>query len=331
MEMITFAFGNPAILMTHPQFMTPVTLSTPFISIGPGSRCLFVGSCFAAEVGTRAEASGVRATVNPVGTLYNMQSIADALRRWQQGVKTAEDVVFEGVDGLWHSRLHGSLCDGESREECLSHCCKVDAAGAAAFKEADFILVTAGTNRLYRHRESGLVVTNCHKQPAGEYTEEAQSPEKIVAAWSPWLAALPKDKQVVFTVSPYRYVKYGLHESQLAKSVLLLAIDELCRRHTNCVYFPAYEIILDELRDYRFFAADMLHVNGVAADYVWNKFREWSFSLDMILLSQEWELLRNRVNHRPRSPHSDAYRRFAEETARLAASFECKWGRPFPS
>ncbi|MBQ7634220.1 MAG: GSCFA domain-containing protein [Bacteroidaceae bacterium] len=315
-------------MLQDPLFRTPVALPARHVSVGVQTHCLFVGSCFAEEVGRRAQTAGVQAAVNPCGTLYNMSSLLGALRRWQTGNTVESGAVFQGTDGLWHSRQHASLCDGQTQDECLSLSCAADRAGTQAFAEADIILVTAGTNRLYRHKQSGQVVANCHKQPAGEYLEQEQSPEEMVAEWSPWLAALPEGKQVVFTVSPYRYVKYGMHGSALSKSALLLAIDALCRMHPNCHYFPAYEIVLDELRDYRFFAPDMLHVSPVAADYVFERFKAWAFTPEMVTFAQEWAELLHRKAHRPRRPGTAAHTHFLEETERLADDFSKKWGRP---
>ena len=317
--------------MTDHTFRTPVPLPSERLVIEPQTHCLFVGSCFSDEVGQRASAAGVCAVSNPAGALYNMESLRLALQRWQDGRLTTGNDVFEGADGLWHSRQHSSACDGRDKAECLMRCRQSDEVGIAAFRKADIILATAGTNRLYRHRESSAVVANCHKQPASEYTEESQSVSGMVEAWCPMLESLPSDKRVVFTVSPYRYAKYGMHGSQLAKAALLLAIDELCRRFPSCVYFPAYEIVLDELRDYRFYAPDMLHVSPVAADYVWQRFRSWTFSPRMEAFANDWEKIRLRASHRPRNPESPAQQRFEEETRAAILQLEKKWGRSFPS
>lgn len=311
------------------MFRTPVSLPAETLTIEPHTHCFFVGSCFADEVSRRAIEVGVDAVSNPAGALYNMESLRLALQRWCEGVLTAESEVFEGVDGLWHSRWHSSVCDGRDREECLMRCRQADEIGIEAFRRADVVLVTAGTNRLYRHRATGTVVANCHKQPAAEYVEEAQRVEEMVEAWQSMLNDWPAGKRVVFTVSPYRYAKYGMHHSHLAKAALLLAIDELCRRFPACVYFPAYEIVLDELRDYRFYAPDMLHVSPVAADYVWQRFRSWTFSPQMENFATEWEKLRLRVSHRPRVPDSPAWQRFEEETLAAIRRFEAQWGRMF--
>ncbi len=313
--------------MPEPLFRTPVSLPERTLHVDASTRCLFIGSCFAEEVGKRAKDAGVMVVCNPRGTLYNMESLRLALSDWAEDSPTKEDDVFEGSDGLWHSMKHSSCCDAESREACLTLCREADTQGARALKEANIIAVTAGTNRIYRHTATGKVVANCHKQPAREFSEEDQTTAQIVESWTPLLEGLTKNKRVVFTVSPYRYAKYGFHSNQLCKATLLLAIEELCKRFEGCVYFPAYELVLDELRDYRFYAQDMLHVSPAAADFVWEKFREWTFTKNMAALSQEWTNIRQRQNHRPIRPQSKAHLEFEEQTNKLINLFERKWGR----
>ena len=307
------------------MFRTPVSLPTKSVVITPHSGLLFVGSCFAAEVGERARSAGLNAVVNPAGTLYNMESLLGALQRWGGGCKDLEDHIYEGADGLWHSSLHSSVCDGLSREECAARCHEVERIGKVAFEEAKVVFVTAGTNHLYCRKVDGCVVANCHKQPADEYVERIQSFDEIVSHWETWLSTLSAEKRVVFTVSPYRYAKYGMHESSLSKATLLLAIDELCRRFAQCVYFPSYEIVLDELRDYRFYKADMLHVNSVATEYVWQRLAEWAFAPVTHEFVRERQTLCKRVEHIPRRADSECYRLFEQETERLIAAFETKW------
>lgn len=315
--------------MPVPLFRTPVSLPPKSVAIAPNTGLLFVGSCFAAEVGERALSAGLKAVVNPAGTLYNMESILGALQRWSDSCNNCEDHIYEGADSLWHSCLHSSVCDGLSIEECVARSQEAERIGKSAFQKANVIFVTAGSNHLYCRKVDGCVVANCHKQPADEYVERIQSFEEIVSHWGAWLSTLPAEKRVVFTVSPYRYAKYGMHESRLSKAALLLAIDELCRQFVQCVYFPSYEIVLDELRDYRFYKADMLHVNSIATAYVWQRLSEWAFTPATHEFVRECQSLCKRVEHVPRRADSEQYSLFEQETERLIAAFETKWGIPF--
>ena len=146
------------------------------------------------------------------------------------------------------------------------------------------------------------------------------STDAIVRSWQSLLTLLPERMKVVFTVSPYRYAKYGFHGSQLSKSTLLLAVDALCRADSRCLYFPAYEIVLDELRDYRFYDADMLHVSEQAVEYVWERFRAWAFTEEMTTFAQEWAEISKALAHRPLHPDSEAFRRFEAATRLLRRS-----------
>ena len=147
---------------------------------------------------------------------------------------------------------------------------------AARFRSLKVLFLTLGTNRYYRLNDNGRVVANCHKQPGARFTEEQLDVEGAKEVLGEALEALWQvnpSLQIVFTVSPYRYAKYGFHGSRLGKAVLLLAVDGICRAHEGrCFYFPAYEIVLDELRDYRFYAADMLHPSEVAVEYILGTF-----------------------------------------------------------
>lgn len=268
---------------------------------------------------------GFRVDANPFGVLYNPESIRQALLSLLDGLP---DDIYFAHDGLWHSWLHSGAFSVPSREECartvaLRHC-----AARRLLPGLDRLYVTFGTNRAYRLRAAGgagRVVANCHKVPRGSFVEEELTPEAVVSAWSPLLARLfaaAPALQVVFTVSPYRYAKYGFHGNQLAKSALLLAVDALCRRFEGrCHYFPAYEIVLDELRDYRFYDPDMLHPSPQAVAYVWERFAAWSFDEATHRLLREWEPLRRALLHRPFRPSSEAHSAFLRKIGDRAAAF----------
>ena len=189
---------------------------------------------------------------------------------------------------------------------------------AARFRSLKVLFLTLGTNRYYRLNDNGRVVANCHKQPGGQFTEEQLGVEGAKEVLGEALEALWQvnpSLQIVFTVSPYRYAKYGFHGSRLGKAVLLLAVDGICRVHEGrCFYFPAYEIVLDELRDYRFYAADMLHPSEVAVEYIWERFSEVCFPAETRSFMAEWEAVAKALSHRPLHPESAAYREFLRQT-----------------
>ncbi len=311
------------------EFRTPVDLPPRRVPLRHGDRCLLLGSCFAEHIGRRMAESGFRVDVNPFGVLYNPESIRQSLLALLDGLPT--DIYF-AHDGLWSSWLHSGDFSAATREACARRVAARYAPARDLLPRLDRLYVTFGTNRAYRLSApggDGRVVANCHKMPRATFVEEAATPEAIVAAWSSLLPRLfdaSASLQVVFTVSPYRYAKYGLHGSQLSKSALLLAVDALCRRFEGrCHYFPAYELVVDELRDYRFYDADMLHPSPQAVAYVWERFAEWSFDEATHGVLREWEPLLRALRHRPLHPDTAAHSTFLGKIAQRAAGFMEKY------
>ena len=193
------------------------------------------------------------------------------------------------------------------------------------------VFLTLGTNHVYRLKETGEIVDNCEKRPAALFQEEELTVSECAAYLQQaveLLKAHNAEVQVVLTVSPIRYRKYGYHKSQLSKATLLLAIDQL--RHqtshiTHLSYFPAYEILMDELRDYRFYATDMLHPSEQAVDYVWEQLSDWCFSTEAKTFMDEWRPIRDALQHRPFHPESEEYRRFMEKTQERLKAFKEKY------
>lgn len=277
----------------------------------PESRLMLLGSCFAENVGRRMAGAGMRAEVNPFGVLYNPESLRLALTALLDGLP-GDDVFFEGRDGLWHSWLHSGVFSAPTREACRRVVAERLDAAARALRQTDVLFVTFGTADVYTLAD-GRTVANCHKEPAATFHQRRLTVGKIVETWLMLLGRLRQANrklQVVMTVSPYRYAKLGLHGSQLTKSVLLLATDEICRQAGECFYFPAYEIVTDELRDYRFYDRDMLHPSAQAVDYVWERLAGWCFEPSLLSFMAEREALDRDLSHRPLHPGSAAHLQF---------------------
>ena len=183
---------------------------------------------------------------------------------------------------------------------------------------ADFAVLTLGTNHVYRLKETDEIVDNCQKRPQSLFREEVLSIDECVGFLSQTVDSLVMrnpDIKVIITVSPIRYAKYGFHESQLSKAVLLLSANEMEKRYAGKVfYFPAYEIVNDELRDYRFYASDMLHPSEQAVEYIWECFSVSLFGADTLQFLKEWQPIREAINHRPFNPDSEAYKEFVNNT-----------------
>lgn len=287
------------------EFRTIVDLPKTALTVTPASRVLLIGSCFADSIGARMKEAlpDGQVCVNPFGVLYNPESIRMALEILLEGSLFFPDAyIFKGRDGLWHSWLHSTHFSAQERIDCKRKIMEAFERASTLLREADILTITLGTNHAYLHRTQGYVVGNCHKELATTFQEQTIDLETICNAWNPLLEALARELprlKVLFTISPYRYAKYGMHGNQLAKSTLMLSVDRLCAANDNALYFPAYEIVTDELRDYRFFDADMLHPSAQASDYVWQRFREWTFSSETSRQAQTLEKERRRTAHKP--------------------------------
>ena len=246
---------------------------------------LFVGSCFADNIGRRFEEEKFRAVVNPYGVMYNPVSI----------LHTVGCYVDENRDSLAAARPEEEF----GREVPL----------VAVF--------TLGTNHVYRLKETGEIVDNCQKRPQRLFQEEEltidQCRDALAEAVDKLWGIVP-GVQVIITVSPIRYAKYGFHGSQLSKATLLLAADRLCREYGCCSYFPAYEIVNDELRDYRFYKEDMLHPSDQAVAYIWERFSAAYFSKETNAFLEKWRPIKAALNHRPFNPDSEEHQIFVQRT-----------------
>ena len=250
------------------KLQTIVDIKPSEWKIGYEDKILMLGSCFSDEIGEQMQQRYLNVTCNPFGTLYNPLSIAQAINI-QSSISNLQLVYH---DGLWHSMAHHGSFSKATKEEAEQAIRASIETMQQALKEATVIIVTFGTAWVYE--KDGQIVGNCHKLPESCFTRRRLSIEEIVAAWRPILDRYP-DKHWLFTVSPIRHIRDGLHENQLSKATLLQAIDQMVHgKWTNgkLHYFEAFEIMLDELRDYRFYADDLVHPSSLAVNYIWERF-----------------------------------------------------------
>ena len=250
------------------KWQTPVAEGKCSVPLRAGDEIMVLGSCFADETGRRLAECGLDVCVNPFGTLYNPVSVCNSISRLQCGVPfTQEDCVEMGA---------GSFAR-PTPEAFLEHANAALETASARWKTASKVLITLGTAWCWRHLPEGEIVSNCLKRPAGEFSRERLTVPQTAALLKSLVQRYP-DKFFVFTVSPIRHLSDGAHGNQVSKSILLLALEEVCAAFPDrTVYFPAYEILLDELRDYRFYAEDMVHPSLQAAEYVFGKFLSFAF------------------------------------------------------
>lgn len=262
------------------EFRTIVNIPRPTFELEPCERILFVGSCFADNIGKRFEEEKFRAMVNPFGVMYNPVSVLHTVKKVAN--HTFDTAVF-----------------------------------------------TLGTNHVYVERATGEIVDNCQKRPQREFEERELTVEECADALREAITLLRQANpkvNVIITVSPIRYAKYGYHRSQLSKAVLLLAADKVIKEEGERVYyFPAYEIVNDELRDYRFYKADMLHPNEQAVEYIWEQLVATCFSAEAKQFLEEWRPIKEALAHRPFNPEAAAYQDFIKKTKEKAKMLELKY------
>lgn len=291
------------------KLYTSVDIAPSPKKIAYNDKILLLGSCFADNIGTKFGEYYFQTTVNPYGTLYNPASIAKAISGIGNGVS---DIGFVEHNGLWHSLSHHGSFSRADKEDLVRACEQSRVQLREALQQASTMIITFGTAWVYEYEDK--VVANCHKLPANRFVRRRMTVDEIVEIWQPILAAMP-DKHWIFTVSPIRHIKDGLHENQISKAILLQAVDRLTAKQLDSPigglsYFPSYEIMLDELRDYRFYAEDMVHPSAVAVDYIWQRFVDTYMTADMQnemrTLHQLWRDRHHRFLH-PDSPDAQQF------------------------
>ena len=302
------------------EFRTIVDIKKQEPDITYSDKIMMFGSCFAENIGEKLQKSKFQTLVNPFGILYNPESVCASLERISAKKLFAENELFEH-EGVWKSFSHHSRFAELLPQAFLENANKKLEEASEFLQTTDFLIITFGTSWIYRLKESGKVVSNCHKLPGTLFIREKLSPDEIVETYTGliWkLLQIRPEINIIFTVSPIRHRKDGMHENQLSKAVLLLAIEQLQRLFpSNIIYFPAYEIVLDELRDYRFYAEDMVHPSETAIQYIWECFSNCFFSEETKKQLFEIEKLNAAVRHRPFNPQSKAFQEFIGKNLKL--------------
>ncbi|MBR6036998.1 MAG: GSCFA domain-containing protein [Bacteroidaceae bacterium] len=286
------------------EWMTRIDIPQSEWKMKAGAKVLLVGSCFADEIGAKMVRGGFDALINPFGTLYNPASIAASLLRSiseRAYAANSIELVQEVADGIWHSWMHHSSFSSADRDVLVERMNATVQQVANFLRGADVLIITFGTAIIYRLKETGMLVANCHKQPDSLFVRERLSAYDIADQWKMLLQLLEgvnPQLKVIFTVSPIRHKRDGYHVNQVSKGILLQAVDEM-----GVEYFPSYEIMMDELRDYRFYADDMIHPSGQAVEYIWQRFQDTYFdnkTKDAVAkATKEWA----RQQHRPIIKH----------------------------
>lgn len=296
------------------KFRTELKITSATRPIALTDRVVALGSCFATELIEAFSARNLHAEGNFMGPLFNPLSIAAAIRRAHEGrAFTLADLPRNEV-GEYFSFEASTRFTDPSAERLAERLNAANEQLRTALEKADHLLLTFGTAWVYRLRTTGEVVANCHRQPAAQFYRERLSVSEIAGIWKPLLQGLLADKQVILTVSPIRHLGDGLEGNAVSKATLRLAIEELVTVCPNVLYFPAYELLLDDLRDYRFYADDLVHPSRQAVAYIWEKFVEMFFTAEDQRHLTRIERALAFCQHRPLNPASEPYRQGVRAT-----------------
>ncbi len=279
-------------------------------------KLIFAGSCFADNMGEQFSMYKFNALVNPFGVLYNPMSVKSMFDLALGNDKMGEGDYVESED-LLHSFLHHSSFSDVSRQSLDDKIFEQSSNLLQFIKEADVLFLTWGTAWVFRYLKTRRVVSNCHKVPAKNFERFRLQTKQIVQAYDELfdnLKLINPKLQIVLTVSPVRHLKDTAHGNQLSKSVLLLAAEKLYKRYENVHYFPSYELVLDELRDYRFYAEDLTHPNTLAVTYIWEKLRQHWLDKETVGMLSTIKQLTMAANHRPFNPETEAHQKFVKKT-----------------
>ena len=290
-------------------FQTEIKIQPLEQAISYGDGLLFLGSCFADEVGGICRGFGFDALVNPFGVLYNPASIAQSVERLHSGNPFCHEEVVQVGEGQYCTFSHNTAFWNRSEDALLEQVNQSLAEAHTHFLKSKWIIVSLGTSWVFQDKETHKVVSNCHKLPAARFERIFMPVEQSVQYLSEIIQQHP-EKQFIFTVSPLRHMKDGLHENQLSKAALFLAVNEVCKSFGNAHYFPAYEILLDELRDYRFYKEDMVHPTEQAVRYIWERFVDFAIDPKEKPAMKAAAELKQMLQHRPLFPESKAFQKF---------------------
>ncbi len=281
-----------------------------------------LGSCFVDAIGTYLNDYKFEASVNPLGTLFNPISIFNALNIGLGKLEAQPVAQYNDLYHSWDAHSQWSSINEGVLQAALSH--EFKTIGSQASK-ANWIMITFGTAHVYELKSSGAIVANCHKFPQRDFSKRLLTIEEITRTFEKTYSHIKEinpETHWLFTVSPVRHIKDGLVENNLSKSLLIQSVAELVARHKNCHYFPAYEIMIDELRDYRFYKTDMIHPNDQAIAYIWEVFQKFGFNQSTLSFCDRWNKMLSALRHRPLHSGSKAHQLFLNATRKKLKELE---------
>lgn len=303
------------------DFRTKIPLSPQQPKIGYDSRIFLSGSCFVENIGKKFNFYQFQTLLNPFGIFFHPAAIANFLQKVESKYHFSEKDIFYHND-QWHCpEAHSSLSSPE-KDEILQNLNSKIEESYEFIKKATHLIFTFGTSWSYRNLASGETVANCHKVPQKEFKKELSDPKKDILAIISSVKRLNPDASIIFTISPVRHLKDGFVENQLSKAKLITAVHECLKEQKNLFYFPSYEIMMDELRDYRFYSEDMIHPNTTAIDYIWKRFSETWIAPEAQPGMARAERIQKALSHKAFNEDSEAYKKFQKDLQQKIEDFK---------
>lgn len=306
------------------EFRTRVPIQAKEPKIDHESRILLLGSCFVENIGKKLEYFKFRNLLNPFGILFHPAAIHSFLKNVNSGKHFSEEDVFYHNE-LWHSFQAHSDLNASEKGEILEKLNSAVKETREFLMAATHVVITPGTAWGYRYKETGEIVANCHKVPQKNFDKILTDTKEDLSGCVGIIRKLNPSAEIIFTVSPVRHLKDGYVENQQSKAKLISAVHEVIFEEENTHYFPSYELMMDELRDYRFYAEDMVHPNQTAIDYIWEKFSESWISSEAMTVMKRVDAIQKGLSHRPFSVSSEAHKKFRknlqEKIAKLQKDF----------
>lgn len=299
------------------KFRTEVDIPKYPFNIGFDTPSVFIGSCFTENIGAIMRENKMPVLVNPFGVVYNPLSICNSLVSILDNKRYAEDDIHFSK-GLWYNFDFHTRFSNPNKLECLNNMNSAIGNAHSFLSKLQNLVVTFGTARVYSLKQTNSVVANCHKIPAKEFEHQIMTVDEIVDTWSMLIERLIEKNinlKIIFTVSPIRHWKDGAEGNQLSKSMLIVAVHKLIVKFpNNAFYFPSYEIMMDDLRDYRFYDDDMLHPSPKAIEYIWSKFEGAFLDKSSVDLLAKINKIKQAVGHRPFNPNTSEHQKFLNQT-----------------
>jgi hypothetical protein len=309
------------------ELRTKVKIDNSKHKIGYTDSVMFIGSCFASSIGTMMKKGRMPVMINPSGSVYNPVSVCNTIETLVSN-KVFEKKDLYQYDGSWLSFFHYTDFEDEDPEKLLNKINTNTKEAHEVLGKASFLFLTLGTARVYRIKETGQIVSNCHKVPSTYFENELLSVDEVTEYLDSALTLLHSQYpglKVVFTVSPIRHWKDGAHDNNVSKSVLFLAIEKMMGHPSSPQYFPAYELLMDDLRDYRFYEDDMLHPSAAAINYIWEAFTECYLEKETQSAWNDVSKIVRATEHRINSGSEKKVKIFAEQMLKKISDIQHKY------